>query len=639
MTDLQLDSNQRELFRCALENGDVPGAIRAARGMLAPNQGVSIWSAIRKAILSASGNVSGLRPLKVALLSSFSSEFVHDPLVAYAFLEGIRVEIYQAGFGQYRQEILDAQSALYKWEPDIVILAVEGEDWSPSLYHGYLAVAEIPGETLVKEAQAVISNLVRIFRKRSTAVLLIHNLSPPIWRTLGILDENQESGQTALVDKLNSTLRALGRELPGVYLVDYAGLVTRFGAVNWFDVRMAHYAKAPIARPMLGHLAKEYTKFFRALTGKSKKCLVVDFDNTLWGGVVGEDGVNGIKLGSSYPGSVYRAFQEELLSLHRRGVMLAAASKNNESDVCAVFASNDQMVLRREHFSAWKVNWSPKSVSIIEIAKELNIGLEHIVFVDDNHAECEQVSLALPLVTVIALPKQPEQYIQAILDGGLFDRLTLSEEDRRRGELYQQRAGAEALREESKSLEEFYRSLEMEVVFAPVDQTTLPRAAQLTQKTNQFNTTTIRYSEPELSAKLEDPSWLLTSVRARDKFGDNGIVGLMIAHVGSGTLEIETFLLSCRVIGRTVETAMLTFLAQQALARNLEGLSGEIIPTAKNMPVQNLYALHGFREMPKHSNGTTFWLLDVNAMRQQAYPLWIKVVETKTEQVQHQGAA
>jgi len=375
---------------------------------------------------------------------------------------------------------------------------------------------------------------------------------------------------------------------------------------------------------MLGYLVREYMKFFRALTGKTKKCLVIDLDNTLWGGVIGEEGANGIKLGPTYPGSAYVAFQREILNLHKRGIILAVASKNNLADVDAVFAINDQMVLKKEHFAAFKVSWNPKSQSLREISAELNIDLDQIVFVDDNPAECQLVASTLPMVTVLALPQQPERFIHLLLDDGLFDSLTVSREDGRRGLLYRQRAAAETLRSQSESLEAFYRGLEMVVKFAPVNDSSLARAAQLTQKTNQFNVTTIRYSEAELHRRMGDRDWLMMTVQLRDRFGDNGVVGFMMAHASTETLEIDTLLLSCRVIGRTVETAMLAHLLQKAAARGIRQVVGRIISTPKNLPVRDIFERHGFRQTTATADGETFWSCNI-ADSPIVCPEWIKV--------------
>lgn len=626
MTDRGTGAVGREDFQASLERGDVAAASAAVRLLLQSDGGSSVCSFIRRALESNGQIWSTLPRLRVALLSSFSSEFLHDPIMCYGFANGVRVEIYQAGFGQYRQEILDTGSGLYRWQPDVVILAVEGEDWIPELYTGFLSIEDSRREALVGETQTTMESLIRTFRIQSSAVMLVHSLMPPIRRSLGILDGHRGVGQGEFISKINKRLSDLTKEIMSLYVVDYVGLVTRIGASQWYDSRMAHYAKAPLSRQSLGYLAAEYAKFFRALTGKSKKCLVVDLDNTLWGGVVGEEGPLGVKLGATYPGSAFLEFQRELMNLRKRGVILAVASKNNESDVQALFETNKQMVLSRDDFSAWKVNWNRKSQSIREIAKELNIGFEHIVFVDDNRAECDEVSSALPMVTVISLPKQPERYRELVLEDGLFDTLSRSEEDLRRGALYRQRDEAEALRAESKTLEDFYRGLDMIVTFAPVCDESLPRAAQLTQKTNQFNVTTIRYGEAELTERRKDPSWVLTTVQVRDRFGDNGIVGFMMARLSGGRVEIDTFLLSCRVIGRTVETAMLAYLLALAKEKRLGEMRGRFVPTAKNAPARDIYERHGFVKIAEDESSSQ-WLLRVDGASL-VYPAWLKIVES-----------
>jgi FkbH-like protein len=307
-------------------------------------------------------------------------------------------------------------------------------------------------------------------------------------------------------------------------------------------------------------LAAEYVKFLRALRGLSKKCLVVDLDNTLWGGVVGEEGPLGVKLGATYPGSAFVEFQQYLLDLHARGVILAIASKNNPADVDEVFATNKAMILAPSHFSATEVHWRQKTESLGNISAQLGIGLEHVVFADDNPVECEEVRRNLPTVTVICLPSQPERFIESLASEGLFDTLGLSAEDRRRGELYRQRAQAEGMRASAALVEDYYRDLRMQLCFAQVDRASLPRAAQLTQKTNQFNVTTRRSSEADVSRRAADPTWIVTTVGVRDRFGDNGIVGVIMAKQAGDVVDIDTFLLSCRVIGRSVETAMLAHL-------------------------------------------------------------------------------
>jgi len=623
----QTQANARDAFVAAKQNGDTYRAIHAARELLHGEGGVRQMSFLVRELETATNWRVPLNSLKVALLSSFSIEFAQPALVAYGFLNGLDIRIYRGGFGQFRQEIIDPSSGLYACAPDVVVLAVEGSDWIPALYGQFLEYWEMGFEALIEQTCEETSGLLRKLRSRSSAAVLVHNLAPPVSRQAGILDGQKQIGQAQWVHRLNEGLAAVCRQTESAYVVDYAGVVARFGVERWYDERMRMYARAPIAADQLPHLAVEYLKYFRALRGLAKKCVVVDLDNTLWGGVLGEDGLHGIQLGSEYPGSAFVAFQKELLNLHRRGVLLAIASKNNSADVEEVFAQNKNMVLERKHFASLQIHWKPKSESIMAIAQELNIGLEHIVFVDDNPVECEEISQALPMLSVICLSGQPERYSHALLQDGLFDSLTISSEDLRRGELYKQRDQAEALRADSDSLEQFYRSLEMEVTITPVEKASLARAAQLTQKTNQFNATTFRYTEADLSARICKTDWLLATVSVRDRFGDTGIVGFMMAQANGKKLNIDSFLLSCRVIGRTVETAMLAYLCDQATRQGLNELTGRIIPTAKNSPVRELYGQHGFNKSSETESGESFWKLALEDHRV-AWPDWIKICVT-----------
>ncbi len=613
--DMAAQAEQRALISASLDVGGVPAVIQDARCLLQEQPSFLNFRFIRQLVTSLPPEETVLKPWRVALLSSFTIEFIHDSLIAYGFTNGLRIEIYQPGFGLIRQELLNPTSALYQFMPNVTILAIEGEDWLPEIYTTFMDT-DPPGQGLgdiTTRFQQEIGSLVRTFRNTSTAPLLVHNMAQPRLKRAGVADLSLSDGQSRFVADLNRSLCQVAAEVIDVHLVDYAALVNYFGVRHWYDSRMRLYAKAPIASSMLGHLSQEYMRYFRALGGLNKKCLVVDLDNTLWGGIVGEDGIKGIQLGPNYPGNAFVEFQRVIMDLYRRGVLLAVASKNNPADVDAVFLSHPFMLLRKAHFSALEIHWNPKSDSLKRIATQLNLGLEHMVFADDNPAECDQVRRALPMVTVIQLPRQPEHFAEALCTEGLFDTLGLSAEDLHRGQLYQQRAQAETVRFASDNLEDYYRNLDMQLSLAPVDSASRARTAQLTQKTNQFNLTTIRYGEAELSQRMANPDWLLVTVGVRDRFGDNGIVGVMMAKVGEERLHIDTFLLSCRVIGRTVETAMLAFLFEAAQALGLKALRGRVVPSDKNMPARDLFEKHGFSKLHEDPGGTTSWEFDLSS--------------------------
>lgn len=607
-TDLP-ETDLRSRITGALAAGELHRAMLHARDLLAAAPNRRNFRFVRDAMEQSGSAVAGLKPTRIALLSSFSIEFLHDSLIALGFANGLQISVYQSPFGTFRREPLDPESGLYRFGPDAVVLAVEGADWVPEAFDGYFERSD--AESVVAQFRQDLLQLATALRARSSAPLFVHNIALPAEPKLGIYDAKADDGQGALIARLNQALAAVAREVADVHVVDYATLVARHGARHWYDERMRHYARAPIASAMQPYLAAEYVKAFRALAGLTCKCLVLDLDNTLWGGVIGEDGINGIALGPNYPGSAFVAFQRHILDLYHRGVILACASKNNPSDVEEVFAKHRFMLLRPEHFAATQIDWKPKSESLVRIAETLSIGLEHIVFADDNPAECTEVRRALPMVRVVQLPRQPEAYVRTLQEAGLFDSLSLSSEDRRRGELYRQRAQAEATRNAATNLEDYYRDLAMRIEVAPVTDASLARTAQLTQKTNQFNVTTRRYSEAEVRLRAADPKWFVSTTSVTDRFGDNGIVGVTMARESGDCFEIDTLLMSCRVIGRTVETAMLAHLCDEARARSLPFLRGVVIPTAKNAPARDLFERHGFAQIGQDDNGSTRWQLEL----------------------------
>ncbi|MBF0455837.1 MAG: HAD family hydrolase [Magnetococcales bacterium] len=620
-----MKSELRDRLIQQLEEEMLYPAMQSAREIVAQESGIGRWRFLKKCVANLPEGAKGLKPVRVALLASFSIEFIQDSLLALGLVHGLQIKLYPSGFAQYHQEIVDPNSQLYAFKPDLVVLALEGERLAPALYEDFLTNATNPAQTqaqdrLVKEVMGLVST----FRSRWDGTLLIHNMDDPQQAALGLLDGHLDgAGQRSGVAAVNRRLLEEIKQLSGVFLLDYAALVGRFGQENWYDRRMALYAQAPISQGLIHHLAGEYLKVVRGVKGLAKKCLVLDLDNTLWGGVLGEEGVEGVALGANYPGSAYRAFQRAVLTLYNRGVILAIASKNNVDDVDELFAQNRFMVLKKEQFTLREIHWQPKPLSLEKIAKTLNIGLEHLVFIDDNPVECEAVCVSLPEVTVLPFPaNRPEEAVDLLFAEGLFDSLSFSEEDRNRSQLYQQRAEAEQLRGSSGSLEDFYRSLEMVVTIAAVQPQTLARTAQLTQKTNQFNLTTYRYGESEVAERMADPSWILLTLQVTDRFGDNGIVGVVMAQQVDKALHLDTFLLSCRVIGRTVETALLAELCRLAVARGVTCLIGQVIPTPKNLPARELYQQHGFTLVDEEKQ---LWKLTLSDHQVKPLP-WLTVV-------------
>jgi FkbH-like protein len=594
----------RQAIDAAMAAGDFMGA-RAAMGTL---EGAAIDPGLASFIISRFERMKtelGLRPFKLAVLRSFTIEPVVAVLRAAGLLAGLDLEVRLGGFNTYSQELLEEQGWLAEIVPDAVLIAVQGRDVAPALWTVFADLDESRVREQAREVVETYRQLIAAYLSRQTAPVIIHNFELPAQPANGVYDAQREGGQVATFDWMNRELLKVAREFKNVYVLDYDGLVRRRGGDSFYDPLKWATARMPLAAGEWTHLAREWLRFLCPLSGRICKALAVDLDNTLWGGVVGEDGPDGIKLDENYPGAAYRAVQRAMLDLHRRGILLAICSKNNPADAMEMIDRHEGMLLRREHFAATRINWADKAQNLREIARELNIGIDSIAFLDDNPAERDWVRRQVPEVTVIELPADPMGYAGAIRGSPVFERLELSAEDRQRGAYVAGQRARQELRESGGTLEDFYRSLEMRVQVDALADATLTRAAQLTQKTNQFNLTTCRYTEQQLSG-MTAPDWAIFTFKAEDRFGSNGIVGLAILKFEKDAAVIDTFLLSCRVIGRTIETAFLAALAQFACGRGAARLAGWYVPTTKNLPARDFYPSHGFQEVAAEG-GKTRW--------------------------------
>lgn len=563
-----------------------------------------------------------LIPYRVAILRSFTVEPVVPMLRAAGFANGLDLTVHVGEFNAYAQEILDGNSALYTFEPQAVILAADTRSLAPELWADYGGSGTDRGAAVVARVSQQYSDWIKAFRRHSDAHLILHTLASPPYPALGLYDGQDVSGQTRSLEEINRRIRSLAEEYRGVYALDYQGLVARHGQQNWYDERKWISVRLPIAAPYLPHMAREWLRYLHPLSGRIAKVAVVDLDNTLWGGVIGEDGLSGIRLDGEHPGAAYRELQRALKDLTGRGILLAIASKNNMADAMEALEQHRGMLLRPVNFSAMRINWNDKAESLRQIAAELNVGIDAIAFLDDNPVERRRVRTELPEVMVIDLPEDPWQYAARVRECPFFERLTLSEEDRHRSEYYAADKQRIALETSCVTREDFLRSLEQVVEITPVRSATISRVAQLTQKTNQFNMTTRRYSEQQIAELAGRSDCQVLSIRVMDRYSDNGLVGVAIALFQGSKCEIDTFLLSCRVIGRGVETALLAYLAESARQRGLTRLEGLFLPTKKNAPAREFYSSHGFELIGTESSGTR-WGINI-AARPPAWPDWIE---------------
>lgn len=538
-----------------------------------------------------------LRKVSIFILRSFTIENLVPVLRAKCFASDILAQITLGGFNQYLQYVLDEASELYASKPDIVIIALRLEDIAPKLFESSFFQGGV-FESAEKEILETLESLVKPIKQKMTSHVIINNFAAPQFPGMGIYDYQTKSSLVNFVRNINLKLPELKEAYAGVYINDVDYMVTKKGLDNLLDRKMWYVAKNPYNSSYYLSLAEEYAKIIRAIYGMTKKCIVLDLDNTLWGGIVGEDGFNGIKLGEGYPGKCYKDFQKELLKLTQRGVILAVNSKNNYDDAMEVINNHPDMILREENFACIKINWNDKATNILEISRELNIGPDSMVFIDDNPVECELVKERLPMVQTCLMPTDPAAFVDFLAGIDCFEKLDITEEDLNRTNMYRAQIKRASFQSQFESLDDFYRNLDMVITVKGAGDFYIPRISQLTQKTNQFNLTTRRYTEEDIRSMTRDGRHRIYAFDVRDKFGDYGIVGLVIVEeLNDKEWFIDTFLLSCRVMNRQVENAMMSFICEQALKNGIEIIRGEYIPTKKNMPAKDFYRNLGFVEI------------------------------------------
>ena len=570
------------------------------------------------------------RSLRLAIARGFTVELLLPYLRVECALAGVLLETHVGDFGVFRQELRDPVSPLYAFAPDIILLAVTADDLVPALTRDFLR--RTPDEIVAARDAALgeLADLARVCRDHSPATFLLHTLPPPVHPAAGSADRRLRPGQRETFEELNQRIARIPDEIPGVEVFDLAAHVAGVGELGWEDPRFALLARAPFAARHLPGLARAYARTFALIAGLRRKCVVLDLDNTLWGGVVGEEGWDAVRLGAEYPGAAFVAFQRALLELQQRGILLAVASKNEDADAAAVFARRREMVLRREDLAAWRVNWRDKATNICEIADELGLGLDALVFVDDDRTERAFVERMLPDVLVPDWPSEPASFVEALQAIPSLDALRITGEDRGRAELYRVEVRRQEHRRASSSVEDFLRSLELRAVISRVAPGTVARAAQLSQRTNQFNLTLRRYSESEIATLAGSPEHDVYLLSLGDRFGEVGRIAAAVVAYAGEVARIEALLMSCRALGRGVETCLLAHLAAAARTRGATLLEGTYTPGPRNAQVADFYRRHGFAADPTSPNR---WSLDLSESGP-ACPSWIasEVAEVESEE-------
>ncbi len=552
--------------------------------------------------------------IRLAVLASATVDHLAPSIRVAGLRRRLLFDLHVGPYGQYRQQLLEPESSLQRFNPQIVLFSLSARE----------LVATVPVNATADEAETAVHRHAEGLRLlwqrareafRSTVVQQTFlNVADPLF---GSYDRLAGGAPSRMIARLNERVAEAARE-DGILLLDVARASERGGLDVWFDVTRWLQAKmeiAPQAAPLYGDLL---VRVIAAQRGLAKKCLVLDLDNTLWGGVIGDDGLEGIVLGEGTgTGEAHLALQRYAKQLRDRGVILAVCSKNEPAAAEAAFRQHPEMLLKRSDFATFVANWDDKAANLRRIAEQLNIGMESLVFVDDNPAERARIRESLPMVAVPEMPADPAYYVRCLADAGYFESVAFTAEDSRRAEQYSANASRDAFLESSQTMDEFLKGLEMSVNFGPFQKVDLARIAQLIGKTNQFNPTTRRHSLDDVARFMAVDGSLTLQFRLVDRFGDNGLVSAMILLPDpsfSDVMEIDTWVMSCRVFGRQLEREAMNIAVDAARQMGVRTLRADYIPTPKNDVVSSLYPSLGFRPSQKvdFNGGSTTWVLHLS---------------------------
>ena len=552
---------------------------------------------------------AGAASLRVALLSDASTQHLAPLLRVLLSQRGFDCNTYEAPFDAIELEVHDNRSGLFEFSPDVVVILNAVQALRSRFHQRAGSTADFLDETTAK-----LTRIWKSISSRTHAIILQSTFVIPYERYFGNFDHKTSDSFSSVVSALNYRIVSQAKEFGAVFINDVDFVACWTGRKGWFDDRFWDLAKSFAALERLPYLASNIVNIICAHRGQVVKCIVLDLDNTLWGGVVGDDGVERIQLNAHGEGEGFHRLQLYLKELKQRGVLLAVCSKNDLANALAPFERHPEMVLKREDFACFIANWEDKAHNLQVIQETLNIGLESMVFLDDNPFERNLVRGLLPAVIVPELPEDPADYVRSIAELELFEVTNFSAEDQQRAELYRKEAVRKEQQSSFSTVEEFLQSLDMRMSVAPFDEYQLPRIAQLMQRSNQFNLTTCRRSEGECSALRDNSNYLTFSVTLADRFGDHGLISIVIAEIRGGELALTDWLMSCRVLKRGVEQAVMNHVFQCAGELGVREVSGEFHPTAKNGMVSDFFGQFGFTSVSQ-SGGITRWRRAVYSYR------------------------
>ncbi len=539
------------------------------------------------------------RHLRIALIGAGTLDHLAGPIRVACARRNISADVFVGGYNLFQNELLDATSPLRGFSPDVVIFSIDAR------YIYGLAGGD------VSRTVSALEKFWSVAKSDLRAFVVQQTFLPVFPDVLGSNENRLPGSRSAFIAALNQAQLKASAEA-GVALLDVGRYASLEGLESWHDPAIWHHAKQEI-HPHAGALYGDYAaRLVAAKYGRSAKCIVLDLDNTLWGGVIGDDEVDGIRLGQgSAEGEAYLDFQQFILAQKARGLVLAVCSKNDEKIATEAFDRHPEMLIKRSDFASFVANWDNKVDNLKRIAAELNLGTDALLFIDDNPAERELVRRELPEIMVPELPEDPAYYAQCISRSGFLEAIAITEEDMLRADQYQANLERVRLQESSTDIDGYLEGLDMELEWGRINSESFARVVQLANKTNQFNLTTKRYSDAEMLQMMADPNWIVVWARLKDKFGDNGIIAVGAIHIDGDIATVDNWLMSCRVFGRQVEDEMTNLFVAAVAARGATRIRGCYKPTQKNKIVEDLYARMGF-ETTEATPESSLWSLEIS---------------------------
>lgn len=528
---------------------------------------------------------------RLAVLGDCATQFLSTSICGYARMQGVNLDVYDIDYDQIDAQLLDSSSETYHVCPDYILLYLATD----KLYEDFLHLETFSRASFAESVIDKLDYYWNLIGNNCKARIFQMNFTEIDDKIMGSLSCKVEGTFIYQIRKLNYLLMEKISQRNNVYPIDLLAIQVQLGQIQFYDAALYYNTKMAITMNALPSVAKAVIDIVKAMQGKIKKCVVLDLDNTVWGGVIGDDGLGNIEIGELGRGHAFTNLQLWLKQLKDRGILLAVCSKNNEETAKEPFEKHEEMVLRLDDISIFIANWNDKASNIRFIQKNLNIGMDSLVFLDDNPFERNLVRAMIPEIEVPELPEDPALYLGYLQECNLFETATYSEEDRDRTKQYQEEFARKKLQQEFTSIDDYLESLEMIGAAKSFESIRYARIAQLTQRSNQFNLRTIRYTEDEIERLAADENYLTLYYTLQDKFGDHGLVSVAILKkLSDKELFIETWLMSCRVLKRGMEEFIINYMVKTAKSQGFQTIYAEYIPTPKNSMVKDIYGTMGF---------------------------------------------